>query len=234
VKKRAPNKGAVRVISHSAKCSKSETTLSWSQRGPAGAQGLQGQPGEQGPQGAQGTASTNGSPDSGSAILSKLAGVDGAGSGLDADVLDGRPSADFLPARVANFAAQSDAVPLTWSYYDVDTTTGAGTEYPVGSGFVYLERTGTAGEFKVCARNNVASGYNVPYVVRVADSPAIASSLVNATGTNETCSAAFTVPDGREFTVYVQGALVVGTPRGAIQSTTPLPNRWRLIGLAFG
>jgi hypothetical protein len=227
-KKRAPNKGALRVIHHNKRCSRSETTLTWNQKGTPGTAGAQGAPG------ADGQPGPAGSPDTGPDILGKLAPVDGAGSGLDADALDGRPSADFLPARVANFGGETNAVPLSWTYYFFDTNGAAGTEFDIGSGFIHIERTGVAGEFRVCARNNVAAGYNLPFVVRRADvSPPDTGALTNATGTNETCSSAFAVPDGREFSVWVQGAYIVGTPVGNITGTGALPNRWRLIGFAF-
>ena len=51
--------------------------------GAAGASGPAGSPGSQGPPGA------NGSPDTAAQVLTKLSSVDGAGSGLDADLLDG-------------------------------------------------------------------------------------------------------------------------------------------------
>lgn len=54
--------------------------------------GIQGPPGERGPQGEQGPA---GSPDTGQQILDKLAPVDGPGSGLDADTLDGTQASGF-------------------------------------------------------------------------------------------------------------------------------------------
>ena len=233
IKKRAPNKGAIRVIDHNRRCSSRETALGWNQKGSPGTQGEQGAPGQQGGQGLQGPQGANGSPDTGADILGKLAPVDGSGSGLDADSLDGRPSGDFLPARAPNFGAALPALPLTWAYYDFDTTGAAGTEFPVGSGFIYIERTGTVGEFRVCARNNVAAGYNLPFVVRIADGAGTPGTLTSPTGTTETCSADFLATDGREFTIWVQGALIVGTPRGNIVGTGPLPNRWRLIGLAF-
>jgi hypothetical protein len=236
IKKRAPNKGSLRVIDHNKRCARSETTLTWNQKGSpgaAGAAGAQGTAGAQGAPGADGQPGQPGSPDSGPDILNKLAPVDGAGSGLDADVLDGRPSADFLPARVANFGNEANAVPLSWSYYFFDTNGAAGTEFDIGSGFIHIERTGTPGEFRVCARNNVATGYNIPFVARVADNAGIDGDLSNATGTNETCSSAIAVPDGREFSVHVQGAYIVGTPFGNVAGSGALANRWRLIGLAF-
>jgi hypothetical protein len=50
--------------------------------------------GPQGPRGPQGPAGSDGSPDTGAQILGKLAGVDGAGSGLDADTIDGVDSGE--------------------------------------------------------------------------------------------------------------------------------------------
>jgi hypothetical protein len=52
------NKGTLRVISHTKKCRKSERTLTWNQRGPAGAQGAPGQQGQQGQQGQPGQDAT--------------------------------------------------------------------------------------------------------------------------------------------------------------------------------
>jgi hypothetical protein len=234
IKKRAPNKGALRVIDHNKRCARTETTLTWNQKGTPGIAGARGEQGSSGTPGADGQPGAAGSPDSGQDILGKLAPVDGAGSGLDADALDGRPSADFLPARVANFGGEANATPLSWTYYFFDTNGAAGTEFDIGSGFIHIERTGTPGQFKVCARNNVATGYNVPFVVRVADDPtADIGSLTEPTGTTESCSSAFTVADGREFSVHVQGAHIVGTPFGNVAGTGALANRWRLIGFAF-
>lgn len=82
--------------------------------GPRGAQGPQGAPGERGPQGAQGERGAqgaqgpvgdtgargergaDGSPDSPQQVLDKLRQVDGSGSDLDADRLDGTDSTGFL------------------------------------------------------------------------------------------------------------------------------------------
>jgi hypothetical protein len=58
--------------------------------GPAGPAGAAGAAGAKGDKGAPGDA---GSPDTGAQILEKLAAVDGAGSGLDADALDGLDAA---------------------------------------------------------------------------------------------------------------------------------------------
>lgn len=67
--------------------------------GPVGPQGIQGVAGPVGPQGVAGVAGAagqNGSPDTPAQVLAKLVQVDGAGSTLDADLLDGLSSAAFL------------------------------------------------------------------------------------------------------------------------------------------
>ncbi len=57
--------------------------------------------GPPGPQGPQGPAGTSGSPDTGPQILAKLAPVDGSGSGLDADQLDGQSANAFLASNAS-------------------------------------------------------------------------------------------------------------------------------------
>lgn len=63
---------------------------------PAGAQGPAGAVGPQGPKGDKGDPGLNGSPDSPAQVLEKLKQVDGPGSGLDADTLDGTDATGFL------------------------------------------------------------------------------------------------------------------------------------------
>jgi len=65
-------------------------------QGPAGPPGPAGVQGLQGPAGQNGAPGQNGSPDTGAQILGKLAPVDGSGSGLDADTLDGQNSTAFF------------------------------------------------------------------------------------------------------------------------------------------
>jgi hypothetical protein len=78
-------------------------------QGPAGAQGSVGPQGVAGPQGpagpagVQGPAGADGSPDSAAQILAKLVTVHGAGSGLDADLLDGIQASGFARLAGATF-----------------------------------------------------------------------------------------------------------------------------------
>ncbi len=64
-------------------------------RGPAGASGADGQDGQDGNDG------NDGSPDTPGQVLAKLVGVDGQGSGLDSDRLDGLTSNQFLRRDLA-------------------------------------------------------------------------------------------------------------------------------------
>ncbi len=63
--------------------------------GPAGPTGAIGPIGPIGPTGPTGPAGTSGSPDTPAQVLAKLLQVDGSGSGLDADLLDGQDSSSF-------------------------------------------------------------------------------------------------------------------------------------------
>jgi hypothetical protein len=61
------------------------------------------------PKGAKGDPGTPGSPDTAQQVLAKLLTVDGAGSGLDADKLDGRDSTGYVGAsRLTYFAGRAD------------------------------------------------------------------------------------------------------------------------------
>jgi len=64
--------------------------------GPAGSNGSDGAQGPQGATGATGATGPAGSPDTAAQVLTKIKTVDGSGSGLDADTLDGINSTSFL------------------------------------------------------------------------------------------------------------------------------------------
>lgn len=64
--------------------------------GLVGPRGAQGPAGPQGPQGPAGAAGGDGSPDTPAQVLAKLLQVDGAGSGLAADSIDGIDSSRFM------------------------------------------------------------------------------------------------------------------------------------------
>ncbi len=71
--------------------------------GPTGPQGLAGPAGATGATGPQGPAGADGSPDTAAQVLAKLVSVDGAGSGLDADLLDGTHASAFAKLSGATF-----------------------------------------------------------------------------------------------------------------------------------
>lgn len=108
--------GAMRMLLQGSACRKNERKVVLSlappspgPAGPQGPQGLQGEmgdPGEQGPKGDKGDPGLPGSPDTPGQVLAKIVTVDGIGSGLDADALDGLSSASFL--RVNGKAADAD------------------------------------------------------------------------------------------------------------------------------
>jgi hypothetical protein len=64
-------------------------------QGPQGPQGPEGPVGPEGPEGPEGPVGPSGSPDTPAQVLAKLSTVDGAGSGLDADLFDGLESSAF-------------------------------------------------------------------------------------------------------------------------------------------
>jgi len=68
--------------------------------GPTGFTGSVGTTGPTGPTGPTGFTGSQGSPDTASQILAKLVTVDGASSGLDADLLDGISSTSFLRSDI--------------------------------------------------------------------------------------------------------------------------------------
>ena len=71
--------------------------------GPAGSQGPAGPTGATGATGPQGAAGADGSPDTAAQVLAKLVTVDGSGSGLDADLLDGSHASAFAKLSGATF-----------------------------------------------------------------------------------------------------------------------------------
>ena len=72
-------------------------------QGPTGPNGPTGPTGATGSQGPQGPAGADGSPDTAAQVLAKLVTVDGPGSGLDADKLDGNQASAFARLSGATF-----------------------------------------------------------------------------------------------------------------------------------
>ena len=108
-------------------------------KGDTGSTGPQGPTGSTGATGPQGPAGADGSPDTAAQVLAKLVTVDGSGSGLDADLLDGSHASAFAKLSGAtftgtvtapNFVSSSDArlksdiVPIAGALAKVLTLTG--------------------------------------------------------------------------------------------------------------
>ena len=72
--------------------------------GPTGPQGPAGPTGATGPTGPQGPAGADGSPDTAAQVRAKLVTVDGSGSGIDADLLDGSHASAFALLSGATFS----------------------------------------------------------------------------------------------------------------------------------
>ena len=83
VKKKGKRKGTLRVVAPGKHCKRSETAIAWNQRGVPGSRGIRG---PRGP---------GGSPDTPAQTLGKVKQVDGSGSGLDSDQLDGHDTPFF-------------------------------------------------------------------------------------------------------------------------------------------
>ena len=96
-------------------------------QGPKGDSGAKGDQGAKGDPGAKGDTGPAGSPDSPADVLAKLTQVDGTGSGVDADSLDGKTADDFArrsapldvdvvtPGTVVLDTAGTDAVVAAFS-----------------------------------------------------------------------------------------------------------------------
>jgi hypothetical protein len=106
-------------------------------QGERGAAGPAGEPGAVGRQGPMGEVGPAGSPDTPQQVLEKVKQVDGEGSGLDAELLDGLGASDFARAEGAVFHQPlpsdncENAPPSYWS--------GRLGYYRDQSGFVHLE-----------------------------------------------------------------------------------------------
>ena len=131
---RSTSDGSLRVINAEAgaTCKAGERRLTWNQvgrRGPTGATGATGDPGPAGPQGDVGPEGPAGSPDTPQQVLDKIRQVDGSGSGLDASLLDGRDSTEFL--RDTEKAADAEKV-------DGVNSTGLARRRTSGSGAIAM------------------------------------------------------------------------------------------------
>lgn len=104
--------------------------------GPTGATGATGATGPQGPQGPAGADGADGSPDTAAQVRDKLKTVDGSGSGIDADLLDGQEGSYYYPASNPNGYITSASPPTTFGAVGTYAYANPATNYtaiPVGS-----------------------------------------------------------------------------------------------------
>lgn len=171
---------------------------------PAQARGARGTQGPAGPTGPQGAPGQGGSPDTPAQILSKLQTVDGSGSDLDADRLDGLSSANFVPLQTADTG--SPAVPVRFYSYFMTTTSTNRLDF----GQMALEAAGVAGQFKICGDTGGSGLLN--WVLYLNGTRSTGTVAGNA------CTAAFDAGAGGDFQVTMRRSIVFGVHSG--DSTT--------------
>ena len=138
-------------------------------RGQDGAPGSPGAPGERGPAGEpgepgeQGPAGTNGSPDTPSQILTKLKEEDGAGSGLDADLLDGLTSNQLQRRGTTTSCLASQKV--TAINTNGDVTCGADADSTNADTLDGMDSTAFPRAY--ATRNALAAGSPGQYVMQI-------------------------------------------------------------------
>jgi hypothetical protein len=112
--------------------------------GPAGATGATGAAGARGLTGEKGDKGDDGSPDTPPQVLAKLAQVDGSGSGLDADTVDGT-EAPVLAQSAGLLVLGAEALPqvfaTTITGFNVDTVPAASCADKSSFGILNLQNT---------------------------------------------------------------------------------------------
>jgi hypothetical protein len=137
---------------------------------PVGPAGAKGDVGAQGPQGPKGDPGANGSPDTPQQVLTKLAQVDGSGSGIDADTIDGIHATGLL--RIVGSATPG---------FDVSQPVPADTCADQSS-FGILNLQGT--DFLLVERQSApTSGILESFRITTVPSPQVTYNVCNTTGT---------------------------------------------------
>jgi hypothetical protein len=170
-------------------------------QGPQGATGAAGAAGVNGAAGLVGPAGADGSPDTAAEVLTKLKTVDGSGSGLDADLLDGKNAADLVGLD-SNADPNNNDVPLRFYSYYMGTTGTARYDF----GQVAIEAGGIAGQFKICGDTGGVTAW--PWVLYL--------NGVRTSGTvaGNACTAAVDAGVGGDFQVSIRRSIIFGVHAG--------------------
>jgi Collagen triple helix repeat (20 copies) len=203
--------------------------------GAQGAPGAKGDTGAAGATGATGAVGASGSPDTPAQVLAKLLTVDGTGSGLDADLLQGQPL-NALQQRVTGTCVSGKyvrAIAADGTVTCEDAAAGTITSVTAGSGLtggassgdatlavgvpLNLVQTGTSAGALSASITNASSGARAVDVATSGVGPGV---FVDSAGGNaiwgnvHSVSAAAVIGDGGS------GEVIVGRQNGAVCNTT--------------
>ena len=153
-------------------------------------------------------------PPSGGQILDRLRGVDGSGSGLDADTLDGTESDDVF--RRNRFHSTSRVLTPAFNSYLAITSEAETFEFRE----IEIRTTGNPHEFKVCSTGEA----NAPLVRYV---NGIRAGVI-MTETNDNCANTFNPGAGGDFQMYGAGVMIWG---GSITIDGPAGDIFYLYGV---
>lgn len=190
--------------------------------GPIGPTGLQGPPGKDGAPGLNGQDGQNGSPDTAAQVRDKLVTVDGAGSGVDADLLDGL-SSDAFPRAGAQTAIAAERS-LHW-YSALFRTTVPNEVVRIGA--LQLERVST-GVMRACATFFGGTPGSAAVVAYVGNDTTEVKTTYLATNAAP-CTGNLTLNPGRDFRVEGAGSIVWGYP-GVNFNSNALSNDFIVVG----
>jgi hypothetical protein len=150
---------------------------------------------------------------SGGQILARLRRVDGSGSGLDADTLDGTESDDVL--RRSTFNSATDLRTPSFLSYLAFTTRAETFEFRA----IEVRTTGNPNEFQVCS-----NALNTAPLVRYVNG----TRSVITTETNSNCANTFNPGAGGDFQIYGAGVMIWG---GSITIDGPANTTFYLYGV---
>jgi hypothetical protein len=154
-------------------------------------------------------------------VLAKLLTVDGAGQGVDADLLDGR-SSELFPRRGTHTGGAQGGNPVNWYTY-LFRTVVANESISIGS--LRIERTAELA-MRVCV--NVATNDSAAVVVYAGTNTGETKTVALLTNASQ-CTGDITLAAGRDFRVAGAGSVAWGFPNYQFNTAT-LPTSFQVIG----